>query len=194
MDETSLINFFRYGHFRPDKLKGDFMKKGLFIALFLVAQTSFAETDLSIPGEKWLGKFTGYVCQPFGEKIEGPKTHRAMNVKFETVVTDSTLDNGVLKATFECNGAVCRYSAVMLADNTASLITMVESKAYSLTEGVDCSEGKAVLDEQLVASNDYFYYGHPHNMALKVVTDEAKEICGESATHVGVNFVVAGKI
>lgn len=170
------------------------MKNVLFIALLLVAQSSFAETDLSIPGEKWLGKFTGYICQPFTENVEAPKTHRDLKVKFESVVTDSTLDNGVLKATYEVNGSVCRYSAIMFADNAASTIKLIESKAYSLTTGVDCSIGKTVLDDQLAPINDYFYYGHPHNMTVMVETVEGREFCGENATHVGVNFVVAGRI
>ncbi|MBY0416111.1 MAG: hypothetical protein K2Q18_18205 [Bdellovibrionales bacterium] len=170
------------------------MKKGLLLALLLTAQTTFAETDLSIPGEKWLGKYTSYLCAAFGANTVGPKTHRDLNVVFESIITDSTLDNGVLKATFESNGSVCRYSAIMLADNAAATITMVESKAYSLSEGGDCSFGKSVLDSQLAPVNTYHYYGHPHNMALMIETSEAKEVCGAEATHIGINFVVAGKV
>ena len=169
----------------------------LFSTLALIALTStaaHAETDLQIPGEKWLGKFTGYICSTVGGKVEAPQVYKTLNVKFENVVTDATLDNGVLKATFEVNGNVCRYSAIMLADNTAQTITMIESKSYSNTEGVDCSEGKAILDTQFAPVNKYYYYGHPHNMALMVESTDAEAICGAGATSFGVNFVVAGRI
>lgn len=168
--------------------------KFALIALTMITSVAMADTDLSIPGEKWVGKFTGYVCQPEIGLQAVPASHKNLNVKFETIVTDATLDNGVLKATFESNGNVCRYSAIMLADNTAQTIKLVESKAYSNTEGVDCSFGKAVLDEQLSPVNDYEYYGHPHHMALMVEATDAEALCGTASTHVGIDFIVSGRI
>lgn len=171
------------------------MKFALILASFtLLTSSAFAETDLKIPGEKWLGKFTGYVCDAEGEKTAPPVAHSNLNVVFENVVTDATLDNGVIKATFTSNGNVCRYSAIMLADNTAQTITLVESKAYSNTEGVDCSEGKALLDSQFAPVSKYHYYGHPHHMAIMVDASDAADICGEGATQVGVDFIVSGRI
>jgi len=163
-------------------------------SLSFLACSAFADTDLKIPGEKWLGKFTGYVCDAEGDKTAPPVAHTNLNVNFESVVTDATLDNGVVKATFTANGNVCRYSAIMLADNTAQTITLVESKAYSAVEGIDCSEGKAFLDSQFAPVNNYHYYGHPHNMAIMIEASDAADICGDGATHVGVNFVVAGRV
>lgn len=170
------------------------MKSFSLLALALNSTVVFADTDLSIPGEKWLGKFTGFICSTEGAKVDAPQIYKTLNVKFENVVTDSTLDNGVMKATFESSGNVCRYSAIMLADNTAQTITMLESKAYSNTEGVDCSDGKAILDTQFAPINKYYYYGHPHNMALMVESTDAEAICGAGATSFGVNFVVAGRV
>ncbi len=168
--------------------------KLLVLGLSAFTMINVSANDLSIPGEKWVGKFTGYVCGLTASKVPAPKTYRDLNVNFETVVTDSTLDNGVLKATFEVNGNVCRYSAIMLADNTNSTIKMIESKAYALDGVTDCSIGKEILDEQLLPENAYLYYGHPHNMAIMVESPEAQEYCGEKATHFGINFVVAGRI
>lgn len=170
------------------------MKTLLASLLVLTSINAFAETDLSIEAPRWASKFDGYICQAFGPKVVSPKAHSNLNVKFESVVTDYTLDNGLLKASFNVNGEVCRYSAILLANNDTAKITLVDSKAYSTTEGVDCSAGKAVLDEQLAPSNDYLYYGHPHNVAIMVESSDAKEICGENATHYGINFVLSGRI
>lgn len=172
------------------------MNKLLLASFLFVASFSSAfaqEADLSIPGEKWVAKFTGYICAAFTPNVAQPADHAALKVKFETVTTDSTLDNGVIRGTFENNGKVCRYSAIILADNAASTLRLVQSKAFSTEADVDCSEGKSILDAGFEANN-YLYYGHPHNLAIMTPMAGAAEVCGAGAQFVGVNFVVAGKL
>lgn len=173
------------------------MKKLLLVTAFALVSitSSFAQDsrDLSLPGEKWLAKFTGYVCAAFTPVVAAPSEHADLKVKFERITTDSTLDNGLIKATFEENGVACRYNAILLADNAASTIRIVESKAYSVADGSECAHGKAVLDAGL-ESNSYLYYGHPHNLAIMIPSVGAEAVCGAGSTMIGVNFVVSGKI
>lgn len=170
------------------------MKNFFALALVLtVSLSAFAQDgDLVLAGEKWISKHTGYVCAAFTANTAAPSAFANMNVKFETVTTDRTLDNGLIKATFTENGNVCRYSAFLLADNAAATIRLVESKAYSVTKNADCSNGKSVLDAAL-ESNDYLYYGHPHNLAIMVPVEGAQAICNGSNL-IGLNFVVAGRV
>lgn len=168
------------------------MKKGLIAALMVVSGLAQAQ-DLTIPGERWLAKSTGYVCAAYGTSTTAPMEHEEMDVVFEQITTDITLDNGLLKASFVEAGVECRYSAILLADNAASTIDLVDSKAYSVDGSVDCSEGKAIIDAQL-AANDYLYWGHPHHLTIMVPSADASAICGAGATHVGLDFVVAGFI
>ncbi len=166
----------------------------LATALSAMSFVSFAnDGDLVLPGERWISTFNGYICAAFQPTVEAPAVHSELNVKFETLTSDYSLDNGLIKATFEVDGEVCRYSAIMFADNDAATIDLVESKAYSLGENADCSAGKALLDQHLTA-NDYLYYGHPHNLAVMIPVEGAADVCGEGATHMGVNFVVTGRI
>src|SRR5690606_15077915 len=116
---------------------------------------AFANTgDLTLPGAKWQAKFKNYVCAAFGPTVAAPSSHANIQVTFEDIVTDSTLDNGLVKATFVENGKNCRYSAILFADNALSTIKLVESKAYALEDGSACLEGQAMLDEQF-QFNDY---------------------------------------
>ncbi len=46
----------------------------------------------------------------------------------------------------------------MLADNAASTVKLVHSKAYATAGDGSCFEGQAVVDDALL-SNDYLYYG-----------------------------------
>ncbi len=147
------------------------------------------EGDLTLPGAKWFANFTGYVCSPGIQLAEAPANYASLNVKFERMVTDATLDNGLLTASFEESGKECRYSAILFADNAAQTIRFVESKAFAVTDGTECSEGKAVLDSAL-EYNDYLYYGRPHNLAI--MAPNAGEYCGSGL--VGINFVVGGKL
>jgi hypothetical protein len=168
------------------------LKKVILTLLF--SSSAFANTDLVLPGERWLAKASGYICQAFGAKVEAPSIHQEMNLRFESISTDRTLDNGLIKATFSENGTLCRYSAILLADNDQSTIKLVKSKAYAPNQNeVECEEGKSILDENL-ASNNYLYWGHPHHLTILSPVEGSQVICGDSATHVGIDFVVSGRV
>lgn len=167
------------------------MNKFLVGLLSVVSLSTFATTDLDLDGaERWEAGATGYRCGAFGDSSVAPLSHQDLNVNFEYLRTDITLDNGLVKATFEQNGTLCSYSALLLADNAASTIKFVKSKAYAVEGNGSCLEGKSLLDEQL-ADNDYLYWGHPHHVTIMVPTSSASEICGEGATHMGIDFTVS---
>ena len=168
------------------------MKKLFILSLMVLFSTqAVIAQDMELPGEKWIAKFNKYVCSNTGVAVDAPKAFTDLNVAFEQITTDSTLDNGLLKATFTVEGKTCRYNALMFADNAAYTIRLVESKAYSLEEA-NCTDGKALLDAAL-ESNSYLYYGRPHNIAIMVSVDGATEVCNGSSA-VGINFVVAGRV
>lgn len=168
------------------------MKSFLTLAL-LISSQAFAQTgDLTLPGEKWVASFNGYVCDASGNKVTAPKAFSDINVKFERMTTDSTLDNGLIKATFEEEGKACRYSAIIFADNALKTSRLVQSKAYAVADDSDCQAGKDVIDAAF-EHNDYLYYGHPHNLAFMAPVAGASDVC-EGASLVGVNFVVSGRI
>lgn len=170
------------------------MKKvilGIFLALSL--NQAFAEvTDLTLPGERWLSKFTGYVCQDGNTQTASvPAELAARNVVFTKASTDYTLDNYLFKATFEENGVACSYSSYLLADNAAWTIKLVSSVAHANGDEAQCVEGKAFLDN-LLAFNPYTYlHGRA---ALYVNATDAAAQCGEGATTVGIHFQVTGKV
>lgn len=167
------------------------MRKQLFMTLITaISFSAFANSDLSIDGARWEAKNLGYKCDAFTDESEGPIAHQNHNVKFETLVTDKTLDNGLVKATFNEEGETCRYSAILFADNAASTIKLVDSKAYSTNGKSNCSNGKAILDTSL-AMNDYLYWGHPHHVTIMMPAASAASICGAGATHIGLDFVVS---
>jgi hypothetical protein len=168
------------------------MKQTILAGLIMMSGLAGA-SDLTIPGERWLAKGEGYRCAAYGTDVVAPTSHSDMNVTFEQITTDRTLDNGLLKASFTENGVECRYSAILLADNAAGTIGLVESKAYSVDGTVDCETGKEVLDNQL-EFNDYLYWGHPHRLTIMIPDASAEGVCGVGATHIGINFVVAGFI
>ncbi len=164
------------------------------LATALLATSALAsDEDLTLPGERWLATFDKYICAAFGPEAEQPEGYASLNVKFEQLTTDHSLDNGLIKATFEENGVLCRYSALVLADNAAATIKLVESKAYAPSKQANCADGRAVVDQTL-EDNSYLYYGHPHNLAIMVPVSGAANVCGSDATAVGVNFVVKGRI
>jgi hypothetical protein len=170
------------------------MQKFLLIALAAVsvAPAAFAQSDLELPGERWLTKFTKYVCDANGVSVSAPLAFSKYRVEFSGISTDRSLDNGLIKANFQDNGLDCAYSAFLLADNKAATIKLVESRAHAAGVEAGCEAGKAMLDAAL-ADNVYLYYGHPHNLAIMVPVEGASDVCGPEATHVGVNFVVSGK-
>lgn len=170
------------------------MKKILFTALFIMTTaTAFANTDLELVGEKWEAKHTGYTCDAFKGESNPPLSHDDFQVNFEVLRTDSTLDNGLVLGTFVEEGNTCRYSAILLADNDASTIKLVQSKAYSIDGDSLCLEGKQMLDANLM-SNDYLYWGHPHHVTIMMPVANAESICGAGATHIGLDFTVSRKI
>jgi hypothetical protein len=155
--------------------------------------SAHANEDLSLPGERWLAEFTGYICQAYGPAAERPRALDTLNVQFTRMTSDQTLDNGLIKATFEQDGATCRYSALMFADNAAQTIRLVESRAFAQDSNVDCSAGQAVIDAGLRDTNKYLYFGHPHNLTIMAAFPGAAEACS-GAELVGVNFVVKGRV
>lgn len=166
-------------------------KKSLIALVALVSVSSFAQTDLVLEGERWLAKNKGYVCGAFTDYTAAPSSHADMNVVWGDLSTDYTLDNILIKATFDnADGVECSYSTFLFADNDASTIEFLESRAFSKVDAsADCSEGKAILDAQL-EFNDYLYWGHPHHATLMVPAAGAAEVCGAGATHIGIDFMV----
>jgi hypothetical protein len=107
------------------------------------------------------------------------------------MTTDITLDNYLLRATFVENNVTCNYSAILLADNAAWTIKLVESKAYAAVGTSECLEGKAVIDSAL-ADNKYAYLHGRAAIFSSVAGAEAS--CGAGATTVGLHFQVTGKL
>jgi hypothetical protein len=170
------------------------VKKVILSAIVaVVSASSFAQSsELSLPGEKWLAKFDGFVCSKDGVKVSAPVGFATYNVVFEKMTSDFTLDNGLIRASFEEEGRLCRYNAIILADNAAGTSRLVESSAYAVNGKALCNDGKAALDS-FFESNTYLYYGKPHNIAFMANIAGAEEVCAGSSL-VGVNFVVAGKV
>lgn len=159
-----------------------------------LAQNNPVAEDLTLPGAKWVGKPTGYICGANAtSKISTPAALEAANVVFGSVVTDSTLDNALLKATFTDGDSTCSYSAIILADNAKKTVSLVESRAFASEGEGSCEAGKALLDNAF-ASTQYLYWGHPHHVTVLVEDENAAALCGEGATHVGVDFTVAGRL
>lgn len=171
------------------------MKKGILSLILLTVSTlSFAQSgDLTMPGERWQTTFNKYICNNVVTDVATPVEFARINAQFGTVTTDITLDNGLMKATFEENGKVCNYSAILLADNALSTIKLITSKAYAVNGDTECTEGQKVIDEAFKGPNKYLYYGHPHNLAVMVPLADAGNICAGQTT-MGVNFVLTGKI
>ena len=169
----------------------------LFLSILSASSSFAAAGDLVLPGEKWIAKFDKYVCAAYGQAVARPQSLEQFKVTFEQITTDSTLDNALLKASFEENGKPCRYNAILFAENTAQTSQLLQSIAFSPNGGPttyrDCIAGKAVLDNALL-NNKYLYYGHPHNLALMMPGVGTEAVCGEGSFAVGANFVVKGKI
>ena len=166
------------------------MKKTMTLLLALAATTAFANTDLEIAGERWEAKHTGYTCAAFAGESNSPLSHEKINAKFEVIRTDKSLDNALILATFEEGNSVCRYSSILIADNAASTIKLVKSRAYALNGNSKCLNGKNILDSNL-ANNEYLYWGHPHHVTIMMPVKDAETTCGPEATHVGLDFTVS---
>ncbi len=168
--------------------------KVLFALLALSPFHAAAAEDLSLPGARWLGNANGFVCaNATTQQVQRPEGLENFAVNFETVTTDYSLDNGLLKANFVEDGVNCRYSALILADNTAKTLKLVDSVAYAPDAGSSCEKGKALLDGYL-AANSYLYWGRPHHLTILVEDSSAAAVCGEGAASFGIDFVLAGKL
>lgn len=172
-----------------------FMKKiimtGLFTALFLT--TAIAnDGDLTMPGERWNSKFTAFVCGDGNTQAsETPIDFATYGIELGQMTTDISLDNFLLRATFVENNVTCKYSAILLADNAAWTIKLINSKAYAIDGDSQCLEGKAVIDSAL-ADNQYKYL---HGRAAIWAPVNGAEIsCGASSNTVGLHFQVLGKL
>lgn len=170
------------------------MKKMILASVFAALSLTTAianDGDLSMPGERWATKFTGFVCGDGNVQAQSvPTEFAAYNIQLSTMTTDYSLDNYLVKGAFVEEGVTCRYSAILLADNAAWTIKLVDSKAYS-AEGASCSAGKAVIDSAL-ADNKYVYLHGRAAIWSPVVGAEAS--CGAGAAVVGLHFQVTGKL
>lgn len=168
-----------------------------FLLSFLIVLPALANAgELTLPGERWQAKFDKFICQAFGESVTRPQALETLNAQFERLTTDSTLDNVLLRATYEDAGVACRYNALLFADNQTQTYSLVQSVGYSPENEQNvqaCAAGKAVLDAAL-AGNKYLYYGHPHNVALLMTGVGSEAVCGADASVMGANFVVTGII
>lgn len=166
--------------------------KTLIAALFMVLPVSqaFAQ-DLVLPGERWLAKFTSYVCEDGATEAKGiPAELAQKNVVFGKASTDFSLSNVLLMATFEENGATCSYSSILQGDKAAWTVTLVQSHAWS-QEGTSCAEGKAMLDKML-AFNDYKYLHGRAAIYVNVADSEA--LCSAGSETVGIHLQVYGRV
>lgn len=166
------------------------MKKIIFaLMLTLPMAQAHADQDLVLEGERWLAKFTGYVCDDGNTQASTPAEIASKNILFTTASTDMSLDNILLKATFEENGSVCRYSAMLFADNAAWTIKLVDSKAYATSGTSDCAEGKAYLDNLLTFNTYKYLHGRA---AIYVPVADAAQLC--SSDKVGIHIQVTGRV
>ncbi len=170
------------------------MKKAFFAALVaMTALTSaFANnTDLVLENERWFGKFTSYVCDDGNtQALEVPAELADYNVAFNHIGTDYSLDNFVLKATFEENGTKCNYSAFLTADNAAWTIALSESRAFA-TEGTGtCGAGQAIIDEVLAFNNYKYLHGRA---AIFFPFSNANAACLDGSGKIGIHFQVLGR-
>jgi hypothetical protein len=171
------------------------MKKIILASVFAaisLTTTQASVGDLTMPGERWATKFTGFVCGNGNvEAAAVPVDFAAYDIKLATMTTDFSLDNYLVKGAFFENGATCRYSAILLADNAAKTIALVESRAFSEVDGSECLGGKAVLDSALAANSYVYLHGRA---AIWSQVNGADAACGAGATTVGLHFQVTGKI
>ncbi|KYG65092.1 hypothetical protein AZI87_10995 [Bdellovibrio bacteriovorus] len=168
------------------------MKK---FALALLTTLAFAQAhaqvnqDLVLDGERWLAKFTGYVCDDGNTQVATPEEIAAKGIQFTTASADYSLDNILLKATFSEDGATCGYSAILFADNAAWTVKLEKSNAYATAGTSTCAAGKAFLDN-LLSFNAYKYlHGR---VALYVPVADASKLC--SSDKVGIHIQVTGRV
>lgn len=172
---------------------GEFMKLLLAALLMLSALSAMAqESDLVLPGERWLAQHTHFVCEDGNTTaMQAPAELEQFNVLFGRLTTDYSLDNVLVKARFEQNGAECRYSALLFADNAAFTAALVDSKAYAVNGASDCSEGKAAIDSVLNFNSYKYLHGRA---AIYFKASNAQAACGDHSDVIGIHFQAKGKI
>lgn len=171
------------------------MKKIILASVFAALSFTTAianDGDLTMPGERWNSKFTAFVCGDGNIQASAvPTDFQSYEIEIGRMTTDMSLDNFLLRATFIENDVTCNYSAILLADNAAWTIKLVESKAFAVDGGSECLGGKAVIDSAL-ADNKYIYL---HGRAAIWAPVAGAELsCGATATTVGLHFQVTGKL
>ena len=175
-------------------IKEIIMKKIVWCLMFVVSSFAMSqESDLVLEGERWLAKSTGYVCNAFEETVERTPGHERFNVQFSQLSTDYTLDNVLVKASFDQGGSNCSYSVLLFADNANETVKFVESRAFALNGDSNCLEGKDMLDKQF-ALNKYLYWGHPHHVSIVVPDEGSASVCGPGATHIAIDFTLSGRV
>ncbi len=153
------------------------------------------QENLKLEAPRWGGKAAGYVCAAAETVFVGtPSEYSDLNVAWGSVVTDFSLDNGLLLATFTpAEGTSCSYSALMLANSQTKNIALVESRAFVSAGEGSCAEGKEILDAAL-ASNKYLWKESRKHLTILAPSVSAEEICGAGVANVGIDFVFTGKI
>ncbi len=167
------------------------MKKIIFALMMTFPfSQAFANQDLVLDGERWLAKFTAYVCDDGNTQAAAiPSEIAARNIVFTSASTDYSLDTVLLKATFTEEGSTCSYSTILEADNAQWTVALADSKAYATTGDSSCAEGKAYLDT-LLAFNTYKYlHGR---VAIYVPFTDAAPLCGSDK--VGIHLQVTGRV
>lgn len=166
------------------------MKKTM-IALFVTLMTTqaVASQDLVLEGERWLAKFTGYVCDDGNTPAAGvPQEFANFGVQFTSAAADYSLDNIILKATFVEDQSVCNYSAILFADNANHTVALTQSHAYDPAGTTSCVYGKAILDSFLSFNNYKYLHGR---VAIYIPVAQAEAFC--SSDVVGLHLQVTGR-
>jgi hypothetical protein len=167
---------------------------GLFLLFHLSPAQNARAEDLTLPNERWLAEFSRYLCTEGGTPVEAPLSLREQNFRLTRLTTDSSLDNVLLKAEFQEQGATCSYSALLLADNALNTVRLLDSRAHApLDPAAPCAEGKALLDQAL-AQTEYWYFGRrPHSIALVALLPDTESVC-PGQTGVGITYDVRGRL
>ncbi len=153
------------------------------------------QENLKLEAARWGGKAAGYVCAAAETVFVGtPSEYSDLNVAWGSVVTDFSLDNGLLLATFTpVEGTTCSYSALMFANSQTKNIALVESRAFATAGEGSCADGKEILDAAL-ASNKYIWKESRKHLTILAPSASAEDICGAGVANVGIDFVFTGKI
>lgn len=159
----------------------------------LIAITSLSASandsgDLVLEGERWLAKWTAYVCDDgHTPATETPAELMEYNTQFNHLGADYSLDNIITKASFVENGVTCSYSAILFADNAAQTVQRVESRA--LPE-VECFNGKKAVDSILEFNTYKYLHGRA---AIYFPFSNAAKACADNSGKIGIHYQVYGR-